>query len=81
MKKAGQTTRLFMYDLNQILYDYLVEVMNRFKVLDPIERVPELPWTEVSNIVQDVRPKPSPKQSPRERNATRENGCLRRPYK
>ena len=54
MKKAGQTTRLFMYDLNQILYDYLVEVMNRFKVLDPIERVPELPWTEVSNIVQEI---------------------------
>ena len=43
LKKAGQTTRLFRYDLNQILYDYIVEVMNRFKGLDPIERAPELP--------------------------------------
>ena len=43
LKKAGQTTRLFRYDLNKILYDYIVEVMNRFKGLDPIERAPELP--------------------------------------
>ena len=54
LKKACQTTRQFRYDLNQILYDYIVEVMTRFKGLDPIERVPELLWTEVRNTAQDV---------------------------
>ena len=47
-----KTTRPFRYDLNQILYDYTVEVTNRFKELDLIERVPEELWTEVHNIVQ-----------------------------
>ena len=51
LKKAGKTTRPFRYDLNQIPYDYAVEVRNRFKGLDVIDRVPEELWTEVRNIV------------------------------
>ena len=54
MKKVGKTTRPFRYDLNQIPYDYTVEVMNRFKELDLVDRVPEELWTEVCNIVQEV---------------------------
>ena len=50
-KKIGKTTRPFKYDLNQIPYDYTVEVMNRFKELDLVDRVPEELWTEVCNIV------------------------------
>ena len=52
MKKAGKTTRPFRYDLNQISYDYTVEVRNRFKGLDLIDRVPEELWMEVHDIVQ-----------------------------
>ena len=52
MKKLGKTTRPFSYDLNQIPYDYTVEVTNRFKGLDLIDRVPEELWMEVLNIVQ-----------------------------
>jgi len=51
-KKKKKNTRPFRYDLNQILYDYTVEVTNRLKELDLIERVPEELWTEVHNIVQ-----------------------------
>ena len=47
LKKVGKTTRPFRYDLNQIAYDYTVEVTNRFKGLDLIDRVPEELWTEV----------------------------------
>ena len=54
MKKVGKTTRPFRYDLNQIPYDYTVEVTNRFKGLDLIDRVPEELWTEVCNIVQEA---------------------------
>ena len=54
MKKVGKTTRTFRYDLNQILYDYTVEVSNRFKGLDLIERVPDELWTEVRDIVEDT---------------------------
>ena len=54
MKKVGKTTRPFRYDLNQIPYDYIVEVRNRFKGLDLIDRVPEELWTEVSDIVQET---------------------------
>ena len=54
MKKAGKTTRPFQYDLNQIPYDYTVEVTNRFKRLDLIVRVPDELWTEVCNTVQEV---------------------------
>ena len=52
-KKVGKTTRSFRYDLNQIPYDYKVEVRNRFKGLDLIDRVPDELWTEVHNIVQE----------------------------
>ena len=54
MKKIGKTTRPFRYDLNQIPYDYTVEVRNRFKGLDLIDRVPEELWMEVHNIVQEA---------------------------
>ena len=62
MKKVGKTTRLFQYDLNQILYDYTVEVTNRFKGLDLIDRVPEELWTEVYDIVQEAVIKTIPKK-------------------
>ena len=54
MKKVGKTTRPFRYDLNQIPYDYTVEVTNRSKGLDLIDRVPEELWTEVRDIVQEA---------------------------
>ena len=54
MKKVGKTTRLFRYDLNQIPYDYTVEVRNRFKGLDLIDRVPDELWNEVRDIVQEM---------------------------
>ena len=62
MKKVEKTTRLFRYDLNQIPYDYTVEVRNRFKELDLIDRVPEKLWTEVCNIVQEAVIKKIPKK-------------------
>ena len=52
-KKVGKTTRPFRYDLNQIPYDYTVEVTNRFKGLDLIDRVPDELWNEVRDIVQE----------------------------
>ena len=54
MKKVGKTNRPFRYDLNQIPYDYTVEVTNRFKGLDLIDRVPEELWMEVRDIIQEV---------------------------
>ena len=54
LKKVGKTTRPFRYDLNQIPYDYTVEVRNRFKSLDLIDRVPDELWTEVHDIVQET---------------------------
>ena len=54
MKKVGKTTRPLRYDLNQIPYDYTVEVTNRFKGLDLIDRVPEELWTEVHDTVQET---------------------------
>ena len=51
-KKVGKTTRPFKYELNKILYDYTVEVRNRFKGLDMIDRVPDELWTEVRDIVR-----------------------------
>ena len=54
MKKVGKTTRPFRYDLNQISYDYTVEVRNRFKGLDLIDRVPDELWNEVRDIVQET---------------------------
>ena len=52
--KKGKTTRPFMYDLNQIPYNYIVEVTNRFKGLDLIDRVPEDLWTEVHDTIQEA---------------------------
>jgi len=77
LKKVGKTTRPFRYDLNQIPYDYTVEVRNRFKGLDLIDRVPDELWVEVHDIVQET----GIKTIPRKRNAKKQNGCLRRPYK
>ena len=54
MKKVGKTTRPFRYDLNQIHNDYTLEVRNRFKGLDLIDRVPDELWTEVHDIVQET---------------------------
>ena len=54
MKKVGKTTRPFRYDLNQIPYDYTVEVRNRFKGLDLIDKVPHELWTEVHDTVQET---------------------------
>ena len=54
MKKVEKTTRPFRYDLNQIPYDYTVEVRNRFKGLDLIDRVPDELWMEVHDIVQEA---------------------------
>ena len=56
LKKVGKTTRPFRYDLNQIPYDYTVEVTNKFKGLDLVDRVPEELWMEVCNILQVAGP-------------------------
>ena len=77
LKKGGKMTRPFRYDLNQIPYDHTVEVRNRFKGLDLIDREFDELWTEVRDIVQET----GIKNTPRERNAKKQNGCLRRPYK
>ena len=62
MKKVGKTTRSFRYDLNQIPYDYTVEVRNRFKGLDLVDRVPDGLWTKVRDIVQETGIKTIPKK-------------------
>ena len=62
MKKVEKTTRTFRYELNQIPYDYTVEVRNRFKGLDLIDIVPDELWTEVRDIVQETRIKTIPKK-------------------
>ena len=62
LKKVGKTTRPFRSDLNQISYDYTVQVTNRFKGLDLVDRVPEELWTEVCNIVQETVIKTIPKK-------------------
>ena len=72
-----KTTRPFRYDLNQIPYDYTVEVTNRFKGLGLINRVPDELWTEIHDIVQETGIRPSP----RKRNVKKQNGCLRRSCK
>ena len=76
MKKIGKTTP-FRYDLNQIPYDYTVEVRYRFKGLDLIDRVPDELWTEVRDIVQET----GIETIPMENNAKKQNGYLGRPYK
>ena len=60
MKKVGKTTRPFRYDLNQIPYDYTVEVRNRFKGLDVIDRVPDELWMEVQALYRRQGSRPSP---------------------
>ena len=72
MEKVGKITRPFRYDLNQIPYDYTVKVTNRFKGSDMIDRVPEEPWMEVRDIVQDTV------INPKKMKGKRQNGCLRR---
>ena len=62
MKKVGKTTRSFRYDLNEIPYDYTVEVTNRFKGLDLIDKVLEELWMEVCDIVQEAVIKTIPKK-------------------
>ena len=62
MKKVGKTPRPFRYDLNQIPYDYTVEVRNRFKGLDLIDRMPEELWMEVCDTVQETGIKTIPKK-------------------
>ena len=62
LKKIGKTTRSFRYDLNKIPNDYTVEVRNRFKGLDLIDRVPGELWTEICNTVQEVAVKTIPKK-------------------
>ena len=62
LKKVGKTTRLFRYDLNQILYDYTVELRNRFKGLDLIECLMNYGWREVRDIVQETGIKTIPKK-------------------
>ena len=77
MKKVRKTTRPFRYELIQISYNNTVELTNRFKGLDLIDRVPDELWIEVRDIVQETGIKTIPKK----RNAKRQNGCLMRPYK
>ena len=77
LRKVGKTTKLFRYDLNQIPNDNTVEVRNRFKGLDLIDTVPDELWTKVCDIVQEAGIKTIPKK----RNAKKQNGCLRSPYK
>ena len=77
LKEVEKTTIPFRYDLNQIPYDYTVEVRNRFKGLGLIDRVPDELWMEVHDIVQEV----GIKTIPPPKNAKKQNGCPRRPYK
>ena len=76
LKKVGKITRLFRYDLNQIPYDYTVEVRNRFKGLNVIDRVPDELWMEVRDIVQET----GIKTVPMEKKCKKQNGHLGRPY-
>ena len=78
LKKVGKTSRPFRYDLNQIPYDYTMEVRNRFKGLDLIDRVPDELWMEVHDIAQETGIKTMPKKKNCKK---KQNGCLRRPYK
>ena len=77
LQKVGKTTRSFRYDLYQIPYNYTVEVTNRFKGLDLIDRVPEELWVEVRNIVQEAVIETITKK----KKCKKANGCLTRPNK
>ena len=76
LKKVGKTTRPFRYDLNQIPYDYTVGVKNKLKVLVLIECLKNYGWRFITLYNRRLS-----KPSPRKRNAKKQNGCLRRPYK
>jgi len=78
LKKAGKTTRPFRYALNQIPYDYTVEVTNRFKGLDLVDKSAWEVWLEVRHIVYR---RWWPELSPRKRNARSQSDCLKRPYR
>ena len=75
LKKVGETTRSLRYDLNQIPYDYTVEVRNSFKGLELIDRVPDELWNEVRDIVQETGTQTIPMEK-----KCKQNGCLGRPY-
>ena len=75
--KVGKTTRPFRYDVNQTACDHTVDVTNRIKGLDLIDRVPKELWTEAHDIVQEAVIKIIPKEI----KYKRQNGCLRWPYK
>ena len=77
LKKVGKTTRPFRYDLNQIPYDYTVEVRNRFKGLDLLDRVPDELWNEVHDIVQET----GIKTIPMEKKCKKAKWLSGRPYK
>ena len=77
LKKVRKITRPLRYSLNQIPYDYTVEVTNRFKGLDLIDRVPDELWTEVCDTVQETGIKSIPKK----KKCKKQNGCLKRTYK
>ena len=76
MKKVGKTTSPFRYELNQSPHDYTVEVRNRFKGLDMIDRVRDELWTEVCDIVQETG-----NQDHRHGKEKKQNGYMGRPYK
>ena len=76
LKKVEKTTRPFRYDLNQIPYDYTVEVRNRFKGLDLIECLMNYGWRFVT-----LYRRQKSRLSPEKINAKKQNGCLRKPYK
>ena len=77
LKKVRKIARPFRYDLNQIPYDYTVEVRNRFKGLDLRDRVPDELWNEVHDTVQET----GIKTIPIEKKCKKANSCLGRPYK
>ena len=81
MKKVGKTTRPFRYDLNQIPYNYIVEVTNRFKGLELIDRVPEELWTEVHDIVQEAAIRTIPKKEKCKREKWFSEEALQIPWK
>ena len=77
LNKVGKMIRSSRHDLNQIPYHYTVEMTNRVKGLDLIDRVPEELWMEVRDILQE----PVVKTIPKKKKCKKENGCLRSPYK
>ena len=77
LKEVAKTTRSFMYDLNQIPYDYTMEVRNRFKGLDLIDREPDELWMEVRDTVQETGIKTIPKK----KKCKTAKCCIRKPYK